>query len=86
MFPFASGAYVECSVNPLNFYVGDDGLLWVNWKEGGSGTLQATDTDFKATLATVTVGMISTRPMAVRYSDGTNCAANPAQIIGLWLK
>lgn len=81
-----SQAYVECSVNPLSYYVGDDSLPWINWKEGGSRTAQSNDVDFKPFLSTVIVGLFFARPMMVRSADGTNCAASPAPIVGLWLK
>lgn len=84
--PFAANAYVECNVKPQKYYVGDEGFLWVNWEEGGSGIIPRTDVDFNPTVATVIVGMVSSRSMTVRYSDGTSCTATAAPIIGLWLK
>lgn len=83
--PTWAHAYVECSVTPYRYYVGD-GILWVIWREGGAGFISQTSQDFKPTLLAVTTALVAGRaPMTVRYADGTSCTAQPASIVGLWL-
>jgi hypothetical protein len=82
--PTISQAYVECSVNPQRYYVGD-GILWVVWKEGGAGLSSQSSPDFKPILATVMTSLAGGRQMSVRYADGTSCTAGPGTIVGVWL-
>lgn len=83
--PIAAHAYVECTVTPERYYVGDDGVLWVIWKQGGAGIIWQTDPDFKPTLAAVLAALLANRTMTVRYADGSACTGWPVPIGGIWL-
>lgn len=83
--PALSQAYIECNVNPQRYYVGDDGTLWIVWKEGGAGIIVHTDPDFRPTLAAVMAALLGNRAMTVRYADGSVCTASPTLIVGIWL-
>lgn len=76
-------AVTECKVSVKNFFVGD-GLLYVNWSNGGVGIVTQEDVDFKPTLAVVTVAMTNRTEVLVRYPDGASCAGQQ-NIIGIWL-
>jgi len=84
--PGIASAAVECNVNPQQYFVGDDGVLWVVWKEGGAGIIWQTDPDYKPTLAAVMAGLLANRPMTVRYADGSSCTGSPVLIAGIWLR
>lgn len=77
-------AVTECQVTPKNFFVGD-GILWVNWMEGGTGVIAQSDSDFNATLAVVSLAITNQKPLLVRYAaDGADCSAKN-DIAGVWL-
>jgi len=76
-------AVTECKVSVKNFFVGD-GLLYINWSNGGIGIISQEDPDFKPTLAVVTVAMTNRKELLVRYADGANCTGQQ-NIIGIWL-
>lgn len=79
-------AVIECKTSPKNYFVGD-GMLYINWNNGGVGIISQEDPDFKPTLALVTVAMTNKTDVVIRYADGANCSSSTSAtpIIGLWL-
>jgi len=77
-------AVTECHVTPKNFFIGD-GILWVDWVEGGTGVITQSDQDFNATLAVVSLAITNQKPLVERYAaDGAVCSAKN-DITGIWI-
>lgn len=77
-------AVTECHVTPKNLFIGD-GILWVDWVEGGTGVITQSDQDFNATLAVVSLAITNQKPLVVRYAaDGAICS-DKNDIVGIWI-
>lgn len=80
-------ANTQCTVNVANVFSGDDGYIWINYTNGGSGYLSPTDPDRQSTLAMAMTALVGSRQLIVRYAaDGVNCTASGrSDLIGVYL-
>jgi len=81
--PLNASAYIECTLTPAKFYVGDS-ILWVNYQEGGVGTIAQSSPDFKPVFAVIMTAITTQKSVLVRYSDGASCTSQQ-DIKGIWL-
>jgi hypothetical protein len=81
--PLNANAYVECALTPTKFFVGDS-ILWVNYQEGGVGTIAQSDPDFKPVFAVIVTAITTQKSVLVRYPDGASCTSQQ-DIQGIWL-
>jgi hypothetical protein len=81
--PLSANAYVECALTPTKFFVGDS-ILWVNYQEGGVGTIAQADPDFKPVFAVIMTAITTQKSVLVRYPDGASCTSQQ-DILGVWL-
>lgn len=79
-------AYKECSEEIKSVYVGDNGFLWVTFKNGGIANMRDTDVDFKSTLSVLLSAHMAGRGITVRYaSDSATCSESRNDIQGIWV-
>jgi hypothetical protein len=83
LFSSAGFAVVECNVVPMNYYTGE-GIFWVNWDNGGAGSVNVSDSTYKTIVASVMLAGATGRRMVVRYADGASCTATGIRILGIW--
>jgi hypothetical protein len=82
--PLTANAYTECALTPSRFFVGDS-ILWVNYQEGGVGTIAQSSPDFKPVLAVIIAAITTQKSILVRYvADGVSCTSQQ-DIKGVWL-
>ncbi|HKT85344.1 MAG TPA: hypothetical protein VJQ77_04580 [Novosphingobium sp.] len=87
LIPQRAAAYTECTVNLLDIYAGDGGMVWLDYTNGGSGYVSASSSDREAILSLATTALVSKRQVRVRYqADGVACtAAGRGDIEGVYL-
>ncbi|CCN46595.1 hypothetical protein MADA3029_420060 [Vibrio nigripulchritudo MADA3029] len=80
-------SYKECVENTSRVYVGDDGILWLSFKDGGSALIKRDDPDFKNILTVVTAAHMANRSIIVRYVDPAATCSGPVRsdVRGVWL-
>jgi len=81
-------AYKECVEHLSRYYIGDEGILWMTFADGGSAYLRQADVDFNASLTLVTAALLSNKPIIVRYDDdgaGCNEGSVRQDVRGIWL-
>jgi hypothetical protein len=83
--PNFSWAYVECTLVPTQIYV-DDGVLWINFSNGGAGVAPLSDPAMKYYYASALTAYTAGKTLIVRYPDGNACTAFNIAMIGLWIK
>jgi len=80
-------AVTECQVKTIALYVGDHGVLWMEFANGGSAYIEPTDADFKNIYTLVLAAQMSDKAITVRYdADNVSCkAAQRSDVRGVWL-
>jgi hypothetical protein len=82
--PLRADAYTECTLTPYRYYLGDQ-LLWVNFSEGGVGTISRSNPDFNSIHAIFLAAITTQRTLTVRYvADGVSCSSQQT-ITGVWI-
>lgn len=84
MLPSTANAYTECSLTPQRFFIGQ-GILWVNYVEGGTGTLYQSSELFRETLAVIMAAIAMEKPVVVRYAATGVACSSQQEIAGVWL-
>lgn len=82
--PVPSFGYVQCTVMPTQIYV-DDGLLWVNFDNGGAGVSLISDPATRYYYTSALAAFTTGKHLIVRYADGTACTAFNTTMIGMWI-
>jgi hypothetical protein len=87
-FPLTASAYTECSVTLEKMFSGDDGSVWFHFTNGGSAYVLQTDPDTAVMTSFGITGLISSRPMVIRYNaNGVSCTSfGRSDVVGLYLK
>ncbi len=70
----SSFAYKNCPEEISSIYVGDNGWLWMTFKDGGAAHIKNTETDFKNILSVALAAQMAGRDIVVRYWDSENSA------------
>ena len=83
--PNFSWAYVECTLAPTQIYV-DDGILWINFNNGGAGVAPLSDPAMKYYYSSALTAFATGKSLTVRYPDGNACTAFNVAMIGLWIR
>ncbi|MDP2576045.1 hypothetical protein Q8W40_27995 [Vibrio penaeicida] len=80
-------SYKECVEKTSKVYVGDNGILWLSFKDGGSALIKRDDPDFNNILTIVTAAHMAGRSITVRYIDSTATCSGPVRsdVRGVWL-
>ncbi|ARC92138.1 hypothetical protein B6A42_08555 [Vibrio coralliilyticus] len=80
-------SYKECVENTSRVYVGDEGILWLSFKNGGHALVRPDDPDFKNILTIVTAAHMADRSITVRYIDPTATCSGSVRtdVRGVWL-
>ncbi len=84
MLPSTASALTECSVTPQRFFIGG-GILWVDYVEGGTGTLYQSSLLFRETLAVIMAAIAMEKPVVVRYATTGVACDSQQEIAGAWL-
>ena len=87
LFSNFSFAHKECLEEINTLYVGDDGYLWLGFKDGGMANIKDTDSDFKNILSVALAAHLGSRKVTMRYSsDSATCSEIRSDIQGVWIK
>lgn len=80
-------AYKECIVTPKQIYAGDDGSIWVTYKEGGHFNIFKDDPNQKNALTLITAALMGGNKLSVRFaSDDVICEQGKSRDFrGVWL-
>lgn len=80
-------AYKECIVTPTKIFAGDDGAIWVTYKEGGYFNIYKDDPNQKNALTLVTAALMGGNKLSVRFkSDDVICEVGKSRdFAGVWL-
>ncbi len=85
----SSFAYKNCTEQISSIYVGDNGWLWMTFKNGGVAHIKNTEVDFKNILSVVLAAHMASRDVVVRYWDSGNsatCSETRGDIQGVSIK
>lgn len=80
-------AYKECQVKTDRIYVGDNGYLWISFKNGGATNIQQNNVDFKNIYSMVLAAHLANKEIIVRFaSDTAICNSGiRTDLQGVWL-
>lgn len=74
LFSSSAQAYKECTVQIDRLYTGDDGHLWLFFKNGGAAYIQQDNVNFRNIYSMVLAAHMANRVITVRFvSDAAVC-------------
>lgn len=87
VFSGVANAYKECNEKVKSIYVGDNGIFWVTFDDGGATHLTDSDPDFDNMLSILLVASTSDRTVTMRYNSAdATCSETRADLRGIWLR